>query len=397
MDRKQFINILKKYQSGTASPEERRFIEAYYDLFEAAEDGFTEDGSMEDEMLNDMWIRLRESQKRRGIKIKSLPPRSIKMAAIVLVLVMLGGGLAYLAVHYSQSNTGNSGIVVSHQTDSILPGEDKAVLTLANGNQVVLDSLQMGSSMQQGNVRISKLGNGRLVYKPVSPTVSSGNIQQPVQYNTLRTPKGGQYQVELPDGSQVWLNAESSIRFPTVFAGNSRTVEINGEVYFEVAKKIDQPFIVNADRIRIEVLGTHFNVDAYNEKKAIETTLSEGAVRVAKKNDKGEMQYVELKPGQQASLDRSGGELQVKAVNLDAVLAWKNGLFYFDNTNIKAIMNEIARWYNVSVAYETTDLADKNFSGVVSRYSDVDALLKRLELTGTVHFRIENRTIIVTE
>lgn len=397
MNRKQFIHILKKYQNGTATRQEKRFIEAYYDLFEAKKEELTDDSILEDDMLNDMWLRLKDKKEKGKVKIKRWQSRSMRMAAAILALVMFGGALWYVAAYYSRYNkTDLSKTTASNLIDSIVPGGNKAVLTLANGKEVVLDSVQVGSSMQQGNANIRKLSNGRLIYKAAPRQTVAGNVPHPIQYNTLRTPRGGQYQVVLPDGSKVWLNAESAIRFPTVFSGSKRTVAISGEAYFEVAKQADKPFIVKADGMNIEVLGTQFNVAAYGESKAIKATLSEGAVRVGRQGDDEKMQYVQLKPGEQASLDRMEGDLQVKPVNLEAALAWKNGLFYFEDTNIKTIMSEISRWYNVNVIYDATSLEDKNFSGVVSRYGKVGALLKRLELTGTVHFRIEGRTIVVT-
>lgn len=220
----------------------------------------------------------------------------------------------------------------------------------------------------------------------------SGHDTSKVLYNTISTPRGGQYQVMLPDGSKVWLNAASSLRFPTAFTGKERQVKMEGEAYFEVAQQASKPFVVVTGNIKIKVLGTHFNVNAYSNENTIRTTLAEGAVRVSKE-DKSKV----LEPGEQVQFDKQTGNMSIKQVNVDQMLAWKNGLFYFDNTNIKTIMKQVARWYNVDAVYETAQLKNKNFSGITSRYKNVDGLLKRLELTGTIHFKVEGKTITVMD
>jgi ferric-dicitrate binding protein FerR (iron transport regulator) len=227
-----------------------------------------------------------------------------------------------------------------------------------------------------------------LAYKTAA---SNGSKDQQVVYNTLRTPRGGQYEIILPDGSKVWLNAASSLHYPVAFAGTTRTVEITGEGYFEIAPDPQKPFIVKVgDDEKIEVLGTRFNVNSYPEEGEIRTTLQDGSIRIS-----GGGKSILLKPSEAVEFDKATGKMEVGPVNVNAVIAWKNGLFYFDNTNIKEIMEQVSRWYNINIVYETRDLGHKIYSGTLPRYSDVSALLKMLEMTGTVHFRIDGRTITV--
>ncbi|HWW40381.1 FecR family protein, partial [Pedobacter sp.] len=198
-----------------------------------------------------------------------------------------------------------------------------------------------------------------------------------------------QYQLKLPDGTLVWLNSASSLRFPTQFAGKERSVELDGEAYFEVAKNKEMPFKVHVRAMEVRVLGTHFNVMAYDDEESISTTLLEGSVKVS-----NALQTAVIRPGQQASLKKSSGILGVEEVNTVEAIAWKNGKFLFADEDIETIMRRISRWYNVEVEYRG-NLSDKNFAGSISRYENVSEVLKMLELTGTIHFKVEGRRIIV--
>ncbi|SHN32047.1 FecR family protein [Chitinophaga sp. CF418] len=267
-----------------------------------------------------------------------------------------------------------------HQAD-IPPGADRATLTLADGTEIPLDSATQNTLAKQGNTIISKPGNGRLAYQ-------SGSVlsQEIPQYNILRTPRGGQFQVQLPDGSKVWLNASSSLRYPVAFTGNARTVELNGEAYFEIAANATQPFIVKAAHTNIQVLGTQFNVMAYEDEASIKTTLLTGAVKV---NDK------RLYPGQGASIDRQSGALSMQEhVNTEAVIAWKNGLIQLEGEDIHAVMRLITRWYDVSVTYNAP--VNAHFRGIIPRNVPLSQVLKMLEMTGEVHFTVADKRIIVS-
>lgn len=265
--------------------------------------------------------------------------------------------------------------------NDVTPGGSKAILTLANGSTIVLDDAQNGTLAQQGNTKVIKL-NGKLDYN------ASGSSAKEILYNTIATPRGGQYQIELPDGSQVWLNAASSLHFPTAFAGKERRVEITGEAYFEVAKNKSMPFIVKVNNAEVQVLGTHFNVMAYSDEAAVKTTLLEGSVKFVSQNNS-----TVLKPGQQSQLAKDGQVKVANEVDLDKVMAWKNGLFKFQGEDIETVCRQLSRWYDVEVVYEKKP--DELFYADIPRNTGLADAFKALELTGKVHFKIEGRKIIV--
>jgi ferric-dicitrate binding protein FerR (iron transport regulator) len=208
-------------------------------------------------------------------------------------------------------------------------------------------------------------------------------------YNTISTPKGGQYQVTLSDGSKVWLNAASSLRFPATFSGKERKVELTGEGYFEVAHNKKMPFHVTVNDLDVEVLGTHFNINAYADESAIKTTLLEGSVKVVKGN---ETKIIE--PGEQASVTTSEDEINVKQqVDLEQVVAWKNGIFQFERADIESVMRQISRWYDIDVDYHGR--VSEHFGGTISRDVNISDVLKMLEMTGGVNFKIDGKKVIV--
>jgi ferric-dicitrate binding protein FerR (iron transport regulator) len=266
----------------------------------------------------------------------------------------------------------------------VLPGGNRALLTLANGSSIVLDSAADGILAQQGNTRIKKLNGGQIVYSV------PGMKPEAVFYNVLTTPRGGQYRLALPDGSQVWLNAASSIRYPTAFTGRERRVEITGEAYFEIAKNPQMPFYVKVNDMQVEVLGTHFNVMAYANEDAVRTTLLEGSVKVNRGSS-----TVFLKPGQQSALGEKGAVSVIDGADTEEAVAWKNGLFEFDNVSIETVLRQISRWYDVDVQYEGNTMPS-HFGGQISRYSNLSQVLKILELSG-IHFRIEGKRLIVLQ
>ena len=264
------------------------------------------------------------------------------------------------------------------------PGGNKAILTLGDGSNIILDSAGNGNLASEGNTDITKSGRGELVYK------SNNKSAGAVVYNTVTTPKGGQYHIVLPDGSKVWLNAASSLKFPTAFTGKERRVEITGEVYFEVAHNAGMPFLVKANDTEIAVLGTHFNVMAYADEKVMKTTLLEGSVKVSKTG-----KSAILTPGQQARITTSAENIRVlDDVDLDKEMAWKSGYFQFDDDNLESIMRQVSRWYDVDIRYEG-NLSREHFTGRLPRNANVSKVLKILSLSG-VKFRIEENSIIVT-
>lgn len=270
------------------------------------------------------------------------------------------------------------------------PGGDRAVLTLADGQQIVLDQAKSGALSEQDNVKVIKTGEGQLAY-------SALNIKsEELQYNTVSTPRGGQYQVVLSDGTKVWLNAASSLRFPVSFPGGQRRVELEGEGYFEVSHRAGQPFLVQANGTEVRVLGTHFNINAYNDEAGVKTTLMEGSVEVSR----ADMTTI-LRPGQQATTENSNTGssegINIREVDVDAVIAWKNGRFVFKGENIHAVMRQLARWYDAEISYGE-NLTNEEFVGVInrSRYGKISDILDMLEKTRTVSFEVRGNHIKVT-
>lgn len=303
-----------------------------------------------------------------------------KWAVAATLFVVLGVGLFY----FTKSDIHT---YVAAEQIALKPGTEKARLTLADGTVIDLEQAVNGKLNSKDGVAVTKTADGKLVYD----AKNMGNANGPVSYNTLVTPRGGQYKVILPDGSAIWLNAASSLRFPTHFVGKERRVELSGEGYFEIKKNALQPFIVNAAGQEVTVLGTHFNINAYKENNIIKTTLLEGAVKLSK----GGQSHM-LAPGQQASLDNQNNSFSIaKNIDVDAAIAWKNGRFSFEEANIKEVMQQVARWYDVDVFYEG-DFSNVEFTGVIiSRGADARQVLNLLKGTKQVDFIIEGRSITV--
>ena len=313
------------------------------------------------------------------VKRRVLPFRRIAIAASVIGLLLVGAFLFYN--RNTSKETVNAAVKEQRFKNDVLPGGDKATLTLADGSTVVLDDAQNGTLAQQGNSKVIKLG-GKLLYDPTNKN------SKEIVYNTISTPNGGQYQLELPDGSLVWLNATSSIYFPTSFVGKERRVEITGEAYFEVTKNRDMPFIVAVNGAEVQVLGTHFNVNAYNDEDNVKTTLLEGSVKFVSGANTNM-----LKPGQQSQLTTEGMIKVVSNVDVDAVIAWKNGIFDFENAGIETVMRQLSRWYDVEIDYKGKP--DDLFIAEMRRNIKLSDALKALELTGKVKFEIQGKKIIV--
>ncbi len=307
--------------------------------------------------------------------------RRLASVAAVFLFVLIGSSIYFLN---RKNNTPASAdnTVQNNNKQDVLPGSDKAFLTLADASIIVLDEANNGVIAQQGVTKITKLGE-KVLYAP--GTASDGKML----YNTLTTPRGGQYQIALSDGTQVWLNAGSSLRFPASFNEGRRTVEVTGEAYFEVAKDASKPFIVKINEAEVQVLGTHFNVMAYQDEVSIRTTLLEGAVKFVKGNASSL-----LKPGQQSQLSQDGQIKIVSNVDVEQVVAWKNGMFYFDNADIGTVMRQLSRWYDVDVLYQSNNI-EHLFVGKMPRSSKLSDVLKALELTSNIQFEIQGKKIIV--
>ena len=312
-------------------------------------------------------------------------PRILRWsAAALLALALAGGGLILLARRKATSPV----IAGMPSAGAIVPGSNRAILTLANGQQIILNNARNGVLSQQGNVQVIKLDSGQLAYNGNSPTGALAGKTAELLYNTITTPRGGQYQIVLPDETKVWLNAESSLRFPTSFTGKERNVELTGEGYFEVKQDKNKPFLVTAGQTATRVLGTHFNIMAYGDENAVKTTLLQGSVKMEQGN-----LYSLLQPGQQGTFDVLNVTLTTKAVNTRATIAWKDGFYYFDRTPVQSVMRQIARWYNVEIVYQGNIPKDE-IVGKIPRTAYVSDVLHIMELIG-IRFKIEDRKIIV--
>lgn len=321
----------------------------------------------------DMWLAISLSTETEVAKIyNNWPLRAI--AALTVLLLVLGLGIYLIK---------KSPAAAVDFTADIKPGGNKASLTLADGKAINLSDGKTGLNLQ--TKALSYIDGAQLhVALPVAGT------------NTLSTPRGGQYQLILPDGSKVWLNAASKLSFPASFAGQAqRRVQLTGEAYFEISKNKDQPFLVKTGNQEVEVLGTHFNVSNYKDTQGVRTTLLEGSVKVSElaANPGEQAKKVILKPGQQAQF--SAQAFEVKTVDPEIAIAWKDGLFSFRNEPLEDIMQKIARWYDADVMYQDTATRKKRFGGTISKFGQVSEVLSMLALTGEVHFKIEGRTITV--
>jgi len=398
--REQFLTYIQKYLQNKATKEEIEFLEKYYSYFEkepGITDQFTEAerDMLHNEMLRKIWDKTNSETKTISFFRKTW----FQYAAVAVALLCIS--ITILIFRNDKPiNEINQVVEIVKPINKplykndIKPGGNKAILTLADGTKITLDEASAGTLTKQGNTTIIKLDDGRLAYNPQSISKLSSKA---VLYNTLTTPRGGQYCVTLPDGTVVWLNASTSLKFPIAFNGNERRVEIHGEAYFEVAKNETMPFIVKAGNEEIKVLGTHFNVSAYADDKLIKTTLLEGSVEISLRNktqNESDNTKITLKPGQQSQLDIDNN-LNVVDANLKEAIAWKNGYFFFRDENIESIMAKIARWYDVKVIYEA-NTENLNFTGNISRAENISEVLCILEKTdAAIHFKIENKTVTI--
>lgn len=397
----EFYALIDKYLAGEANQEEIDLLSRYYNSFQrdldwneaelgplpGAETNIFEriQQGLKGKHKGKMIEIIQANESFREAKVLQLNRKGkfftftgIAATACVIGLLILGSWIL-MRNDLNKKNV-HAGSPRKPLKSDIAPGGDKAVLKLANGSSIVLDDAQNGALAQQGKTKVIKL-NGRLSYQ-------ASSASNEILYNTISTPRGGKYQIELADGSQVWLNAVSSLRFPAAFAGKERKVEVTGEVYFEVAKNPGMPFIVSVNGAEVQVLGTHFNVMAYTEEASLKTTLLEGSVKFVSGNETNM-----LKPGQQSQLLKSGKVIIEDEVDVGEVLAWKNGLFHFNGTDMGTVMRQLSRWYDVDVVYSKH--VEDRFYAEIPRNTKLSDVLKALQLTGKVHFEIEGRKIMV--
>ncbi|MES2425325.1 MAG: FecR domain-containing protein [Bacteroidota bacterium] len=370
------------YLDGTASGEERELVNTWYHAFDDEQTVIPVVLKNYKEIANK---KLKERiEASTGVKISPMetPVKKVNYfsyaaacAAVLLISITL---ILYV------KKQGDRPASNAMATLDLRPGGYNAILTLSDGKAITLDSTATGNIPAEQKTMISQSGNGQIVYQPVTATSQVYN-------HTLTTPLGGLYQLKLSDGTKIWLNAGSTIKYPSQFSGNERKVSLTGEAYFEVAKNKGKPFRVVCQDQTIEVLGTHFNIKTYSDKSTVKTSLLEGSVKVNHRSEE-----LVLKPGQQSSLDPQTGLLKKQVMaDADAALAWKNGEFNFDSADIQSIMSEFSRWYNVEVVFQGPAPV-YHLSGTYKRTLNGAALLKVFQLTG-LHFTVEGRKIIISQ
>lgn len=325
----------------------------------------------------------------RNRKVVSMIPEQRKSTRMLWVAaactIAVIGTLLFIFIKPTRETSTPQIVEQQEAPKPVTPGGDKAILMLDDGSTITLDSTDNGAISIQGATNVSKAG-GQVIY-----ALNDAPVEEiKVLYNTLKTRRGGQYQLVLADGTRVWMNASSSLRFPTAFPGKERVVELTGEAYFEVAKDAQRTFSVQVNGIAVNVLGTHFNVMAYENEAATAITLLEGAVNVTKDNN-----TVRLRPGQQARLQPGTAIQVINHVNLDETVAWKNGYFQLDHTRLDVLMRQVERWYDVDVVYEGK-IPNRQFGGKIPRKSDIGEVMKLLELSN-VHSRMEGNKITILD
>lgn len=381
---KHLLEIITKFKNGEATAAEIQDIDRWYES-QASNSTYTENLSAVEqfEAKHKILERINGQIRQNSVSItKSIWHRKLNAFAIAAAILLAVGVALYF--RFAKQNIDRKELVAVHD---IAPGNNKAVLILANGKKISLSGLTNGQIASQTGIKISKTANGQLLYETIGNTASTS---QKAEFNTIEVPIGGQWQVILPDHSKVWLNALSRITYPTHFTGKERNVKISGEAYFEVAHNSKMPFKVQCGTQTVEVLGTHFNIMGYADEKLIKTTLLEGSVKVS--TVRGTKLLV---PGEQAQVGLE--EISVRDdVDVEDVVAWKNGYFKFDE-NLEAIMTKVAKWYDVEIIYQVKPDPNIQYAGKVSRSKNISSLLKIIEFNGDVHFKIEGRRVIVTK
>ena len=376
-DKAYLLELAHKWKKGQLSAEELAKFNAWYDdhsdeVLELPEGYADNPFIIRDRMMDNLFFKVHAAG-----QVKRRPGFWPMIAAAAAIVLAIGAGIFFY--------TGNTTLKKTYAyTNDIAPGKNGATLTLANGKKIYITDAETGKLAEQAGVSIHKTADGQIIYE-----IKKGTDEKP-EYNVLQTANGQQTQVILPDGSKVFLNAASSIRYPSSFVTfKERKVELDGEAYFEVSKDKIHPFIVSTSLQEVKVLGTHFNINSYKEAPNVKTTLLEGAVSIKTLSGEGAI----LTPGQQAAVD--GKKISVNEVETAYEVAWKNGYFLFNNENLNAIMETLCRWYNIRVKYDDPALKNELFFGKISKYENVSKILKMLERTDIVKFKIEGNSITI--
>ena len=378
-DNNRLSELAEKWKNGSITAAEQAEFNQWYDSFD---DTLLEEVSAES--VQQLKSRLYSNVlSRENIEVQQ-PAKTVnlwyRIAAAAVVLFVLSTGIYFYAQYAEKEKKGAVNYV---EREDVKPGGNKALLTLADGTTITLTDADNGQLAEQDGVSITKTKDGQLVYQFKGTANGKNNGSG---FNTVSTPKGGQYQVNLPDGTKVWLNAATSLKFPASFSSlNEREVELNGEAYFEVYKDKTKPFKVGSAKQEVEVLGTHFNINTYRNESSTKTTLLEGSVALHATG----VSDIKLKPGEQAVL--KGDVIDVNTVNANEAIAWKNGNFQFNDESLLSILKQLERWYDVEVDYST--VPETHYNGFISRNVNLSKVLRNLEVTGNLKFKIENKVI----
>jgi len=383
MNNQRSESLLKKYLAGQCTPEEQAIVESwYYEISGKQKDNLPEPDYLT--MKQDIFNAIHTGEQQQPGRITRIWPR---IAAAAIAIVTIGAGLFY---YYDQSVKNEQYAAYAHDVE---PGRQGATLTLANGKKILINDALAGNIASQSGVRITKAADGQVIYEVTDQQPASSD------YNTLSTSAGEQTRVRLPDGSLVYLNSASSLKYPVSFSRSAvRRVSLTGEGYFEISKsfisiggeRTRQSFVVESRGQQVEVLGTHFNVNSYVDEPAVATTLLEGSVKVSQGG-----KDVILKPGEQAV--NLGNTIAVSPVDTESITDWKDGDFYFEHVEFRSVMRKIGRWYNVEIIYDASVPDNITSNGLISRNNKLSEVLKSIEKAGEVHFKIQGNKVYVTK
>lgn len=388
MEKEEFLKIIERITDGSATDHDIELYLKWYGFFEVDHEMWdklnVEPSVFKQELFSHIQKAISEDKQpvpnRRPVKLWA----RLTIAASLIFCI----GLAVLYYVKTRESAIAHTTLYTHK-QHIVPGSNQAVLTLADGRRIILDGQTHGEVAEQDGVSINKTATGQLIYR--SADDEQAGIQDKPIFNTISIPRGGQYQLILPDGSKVFLNAASSLRYPARFSKSDRRVELQGEAYFEIAKNPNKPFIVEVEpKQEIEVLGTHFNVTAYPDESVVKTTLFEGSVKLSSAKKE-----LVLKPGEMG-VSNGNGEILLKKADLEAEAAWKDGLFVFNDRNLEEVMLTVARWYDIEVVY-SGNIGNKKLWGTVSRYKTIKELLDKIAFTSGLHYKIEGKRVTLTE
>ncbi len=378
--------IIEKYINGNCTEEERAIVESWH-LKELEAKKFESEPDQLETVHAGIWeaINLKAG---RSSSLAVRPARSFQYTAIAALLLLCAFAV-FFVLRFSKPVPIKE--LLAKSGKDFNPGGNKAILTLADGSKISLTDAGNGKLGQQAGMTITKTKEGRLIYKIDNSIGVANTIPAVTAFNTISTPRGGKYQVQLPDGTMVWLNAESSLTYPLRFDGTQRKVSMQGEAYFEVAK-MQLPFVVRSGNQEVEVLGTHFNINSYGDELNTKTILLEGSVKVRSITVPG-LKGAMLKPGELSILEK-GGQIEVQKADVDHELAWKNDLFIFKEESIESITRKLSRWYDVEFVVKGTP---KNISyvGIVSRSKNISSVLSIIESAGNVKFEVAGRRISI--